>query len=227
MGGTDTGKSTTAEALLQDFYHRYPTSRILILDSKPRFRAERDAHGRSVKRRYRNWSHGPVVPGSAVVSEPAELDLAYSTGARVAIAQGQHVRDVAALTGCARRFLDTSRANRPQLLVVDETMDFFSPNGTPRGGDDVLQRVARAGRERGTAALYCTQRTRGIPAQLMEEMTRCYLFRLDYKADVKRLWEMGFPQGVEPPTARHSFLYWTKSDYGRVWGPYKLDLPKR
>jgi hypothetical protein len=224
VGGTDTGKSTLAEALMVEFYLRYGSSRILILDSKPRFRAERDHHGRPAKRRYRSWSHGPTVPNSVVVATPDQLDTAWSTGARIAIAQGVKDRDIPALLACARRFLDTSRANRPQLLMVDETMDFFSPNGAPRGGDDVLVRVARAGRERGTSALYCTQRTRGIPAQLMEELSRCYLFRLDYKADVKRLWEMGFPPGVEPPTVRHSFVYWTKADYDRVYGPYKLDL---
>lgn len=227
LGGTDTGKSTLAEALLADFYHRYPTARILILDSKPRFRAERTTAGASAKRRYKGWAHGPTVPGSVVVETPDELDMAYGTDHRVAIAQGQHSRDIPALLACARRFLDTSRANRPQLLVVDETMDYFSSNGAARGGDDVLVRVARAGRERGTGALYCSQRTRGIPAQLMEEMSRCYLFRLDFKADVKRLYEMGFPPGVEPPTAERAFKYWTKRDYGRVWGPYKLDLPER
>jgi hypothetical protein len=227
VGGTDTGKSTLAEALLADFFHRYPTARILILDSKPRYRAERTARGASARRRYRQWSHGPTVPGSVVVDSPAELDMAYDTDHRVAIAQGQHSRDIPALLSCARRFLETSRANRPQLLVVDETMDYFSSNGAARGGDDVLVRVARAGRERGTGALYCSQRTRGIPAQLMEEMSRCYLFRLDYKADVKRLWEMGFPQGVEPPSVARAFKYWTKADYGRVWGPYQLDLPRR
>lgn len=227
VGGTDTGKSTLAEALVQDFFHRYPTSRILILDSKPRFRAERDHNGRSARRRYRSWSHGPTVPGSVVVSAPDQLDTAWTTGARVSIAQGQGARDVPALVACAGRFLDTSRANRPQLLVVDETMDFFSPNGQPRGGDDVLVRTARGGRERGTGGLYCTQRTRSIPGQLIEELTRCYLFRLDYRADVKRLWEMGFPPGVQPPTQRHTFKYWTKADYSRVWGPYKLELPRR
>lgn len=226
VGGTDTGKSTLAEALVVDFYLRYPSARILILDSKPRFKAERDHHGRSAKRRYRHQSHGPVVPGSITVSTPDQLDTAWTIGARIVIAQGAGSRDVPALLSCAHRFLDTSRANRPQLLVVDETMDFFSANGQPRGGDDVLVRVARAGRERGTGALYCSQRTKGIPAQLMEEQTRCYLFRLDYRADVKRLWEMGFPPGVMPPSVRHAFIYWTKADYERVWGPYRLDLTR-
>jgi hypothetical protein len=227
VGGTDTGKSTLAEALTMEFFRRYENGRILILDSKPRFRAQYDAHGLSVKRRYKSWSHGPTVPGSAAVASAGEMDRAFSTDRRVLIAQGERSRDIPGLLACAARFLDTSKANRPQLLVVDETMDFFSANGQPRGGDDILTRVARGGRERGTGALYCSQRTRGIPAQLMEEMSRCYLFRLDYKADVKRLYEMGFPPGVTPPTETRAFKYWTKAAYEKVYGPYRLDLSRR
>lgn len=227
VGGTDTGKSTLAEALIADWCNRYPSARVLILDSKPRFRAERDAHGRPLKRRYRSWDHGPVVPGSVAVGDPAELDMAWRTNNRVVIAQDEHGGNIAMLVGCAREFLKSSRAGRPQLLVVDETMDFYSSNGAPRGGDDVLTRVARAGRERGTSGLFCSQRTKGIPGQLMEELTKCYLFRLDYRTDVKRLYEMGFPEGVRPPGKKRVFLYWTKAAYDDVWGPYSLDLARR
>lgn len=227
VGGTNTGKSTLEEALIADWCQRYRDTRVLILDSKPRFRAERDAHGRSAKRRYKRWDHGPVVPESAVVESAAELAMAWQTGHRVVIAQAEHQADVPNLIACARAFLTHSRSGRPQLLAVDETMDYFSPNGAARGGDDILVRVARAGRERGTAALFCSQRTKGIPAQLIEEMSKCYLFRLDYRADVKRLYEMGFPEGVQPPGAERVFLYWTKQAYDRVWGPYSLDLARR
>lgn len=227
IGGTNTGKSTLGEMLIVDFHHRYPSSRVLILDSKPRFRGEYLASGMSAKRRYRKWSHGSTVPDSVVVNSPDELDVAWSTGARIVIAQGEGGRDVPSLIACARRFLDDSRANRPQLLFVDETMDFFSGNAQPRGGDDILIRVARAGRERGCAALYCSQRTAGIPAQLIEELTKLYLFRLDYGKDVKRLHEMGAPVTIAPPREERVFMYWTKKQYDRVYGPYRLNLARR
>lgn len=229
VGGTNTGKSTLGEALFADFHNRYPAGRLLILDSKPRFRAEQTAHGHTAKRRYRKWGHGAAVPGSVLVETPEELDIAWATGARVAIAQvGDDERgpDIRRLLATCRRFLNQSRANRPQLVVVDECMDFYSSNGQAAGGDDVLSRVARAGRERGTGLLVCTQRTRGIPAQLMEELTKLYLFRLDYHDDVKRLWEMGAPRGIEPPDQERVFLYWTKLAYRDVWGPYTLDLTR-
>ncbi len=58
----------------------------------------------------------------------------------------------------------------------------------------------------------------------MEELSRCYLFRLDYRADAKRLQEMGAPENLEPPRRMHEFRYWTKRDYETVYGPYKLSL---
>lgn len=227
VGGTNTGKSTLGEALIVDFHARYPKSRTLILDSKPRFRGAYEVSGRRAKRRYKKWQHGPTVPDSVVVSDAADMGVAWATEARIVIAQGDGSRDLPMLLQCARSFLDDSRAGRPQLLFVDETMDFFTSSAQPRGGDDILVRVARAGRERGCAALYCTQRTAGIPAQLIEELTKLYLFRLDYSKDVKRLYEMGAPTWLTPPDEERVFYYWTKLAYRNVYGPYSLDLRKR
>ena len=165
-----------------------------------------------------------------MVDTPEELAIAWASGARCAIAQISDDENrragIVRLLDVAATFLRGSSPNRPQLLVVDECMDFYSANGQPAGGNDVFVRTARAGRERGTAMLVCTQRTFGIPAQLMEELTKLYLFRLDYHADVKRLWEMGAPRSIEPPDEERVFLYWTKMAYRKVWGPYTLDLPR-
>lgn len=231
VGGSGTGKSTLAEALIVDFDRRYRArgSRVLILDSKPRFRAEFQANGRPAARLYRAWDHGPVVPGSALVTAPEQLAVAWTVGHRIAIAQAASSRDVPMLVGCAAAFLASARTGRPQLLYVDESMDFFRGNGSPIGGEDALLRSARAGREKGEACLFSSQRTRGIPAQLMEELTKLYLFRLDFITDAKRLLEMGAPAAVihDMPTEEGEFVYWTKANYSRVWGPYKLELPTR
>lgn len=227
IGGTSTGKSTLAEALIVDFHDRYQRGLVLILDSKPRFRGAYRASGRSAAKLYRRWDHGSTVPDSVVIEEPDELDLAFRTGTRVVIAQAHSSADIAKLVAIAQRFFDKSRRGIPRLLYVDETMDFFRGNGTPIGGADTLVRCARAGRERGLACLFSSQRTRSIPAQLMEELTKLYLFRLDYRDDAKRLQEMGAPPEMTPPDREHVFLYWTKAAYRRVWGPYRLTLPRR
>lgn len=223
VGGVGVGKSSLMDLLGAEFVHRYRArgGRRLILDSKPRYRAQWTAQGVSAARRYKSWDHGPLIPGSVVVEDPADLVLAWKTGARTVICQGESSTDIPRLTAVASAFLADSRASRPQLAQIDETCDFFHTNGSSRGGDDTIIRLARAGRERGTAALYGAQRTMGIPATLMEEMTRLYCLRIDYKKDAKRLQEMGAPP-FAMPTEKYEFMYWTKDDYANMWGPYKL-----
>lgn len=225
-GGTEAGKSTLAELLAMDFMHRYYNrgARRLIVDSKPRYRAQWQTNGLSAAHRYRKWGHGKAVPGSCVVDTPAELKTCWKLGYRTAIVQGESRRDVGRLVDTMSAFLDSSSARRPQLLQIDETSDFFHSNGAAKGGDDVVERSARAGRERGTAGLYCTQRTFGLSSALMENLTRLYAMRLDSKKDAKRFQEMGAPEFVMP-TDEHVFMYWSKHDYRNVYGPYRLELP--
>lgn len=225
-GGVDSGKSTLEEALVADFYARYDNSRILLVDSKPRFRAQYEVGGAPATRRYRNWDHGPLVPGSVVVTRPEDMDLAWSTGARIVIAQAQGSKMFPAIVACAERFYDEARASRPQLTAVDETMDLFRQNGTPIGGDALI-RTARSGREIGLAGLYCSQRTKGIPGQLLDYLEKLYLFRVDAIEDVKRTWEMGAPRDLAAPAKKRQFNYWTKADYHTVYGPYTLQLGRR
>jgi hypothetical protein len=228
VGGTGTGKSTLADLLGAEFVRRYyrQGGRRLILDSKPRYRAEKTFQGLSAKNRYKKWDHGQSIPGSVVIDDPRDLKGAWDvTGCRTVIVQGESSADVPRLTYAAHLFLGDSKAGRPQLLQVDESMDFFHGNGLPKGGNDALIRAARAGRERGTAALYCSQRTRGIPPNLMEELERLYCFRLDYKADAKRLQEMGAPE-FPLPSEPYVFMYWYKGSYNKTFGPYRLELAR-
>ena len=94
-------------------------------------------------------------------------------------------------------------------------------------GDDAVSRSARAGAERGTAGLYCSQRTKGISQELMEHMTKLYAFRMDAANDAKRFEEFGAPIGPDDlPTKPHIFYYWTKDDYHHLYGPYRLAIPE-
>lgn len=227
IGGTGSGKSTLADQLAADFVRRYGSrgGRLLIVDSKPRYRAEWTARGVSAAPRYRAWDHGPVIPGSVVVDEPAQLDMAWKMGARVVITQGEgaSTADAARMVATARAFYRQAKSSRPQLLQVDEGLDFYHSNGAPKGGDDVFSQTARAGRERGMGLLFGAQRTKGIPALLMSELAKLYAFRLDNWQDAKRYTEMGAPE-VPRLQHEHVFYYWTKREYGRLWGPYRLTL---
>lgn len=225
LGGTGSGKTTLEEMLVADFYNRYKTSRILILDSKPRFRAEFFANGLSAKRVFKHWKPSNTIPGSVLVREPSQLDDAWRLGARIVVAQCDSAAELFQLVGCAEKFYKDARHSRPQLLCVDETADYFHVNGSPIGGtSDALIRVARAGRERGTAGLYCTQRARSIPSSIIEELTQLYLFVLDGRTDLKRCIEMGAPDWIEPPEREHEFYLWTKRHRKEVFGPFQVAL---
>jgi hypothetical protein len=225
-GGSGCGKSTLSDALADDFLVRYERSgaRELLLDSKPRYLPQDVLFGPRTTRRYKQWDHGAKVANSVLVEEPDQLKMAWDMGYRRAIAQGTSTRDIPRLTAIASAFVEDSRKGRPQLLRIDELLDFFFPNGSPRGGDDVILRANRAGRERGTAVINCSQRTKGIPTQVMEELKRLYAFRLDFVKDASRFQEMGAPP-FDLPEEDFDFKYWWKGDRRRVWGPYRLTLP--
>jgi hypothetical protein len=232
IGGSGSGKSTLADYLGEDWDRRYADRRgkRLILDRKPRYRAEftPDGSRRAAERRYRHWDHGAFVQGSVLVEEPADLDLVWSLGHRVAIVQGDSDADIPRMLRVVEHFYRKGRARHPQLLQVDEGLLFFGPTGQPKGGSDILKSIFIAGRERGTASLFCSQRTKGWPPSILEEANRLYLFRLDFTDDVKRLREMGAPVGPgDIPSRPYEFRYWTKADYHRLYGPYRLVLRKR
>ena len=239
-GGTQTGKSTLTEYLRADFLARYPAARCHISDTKPRYRAEFRVTGRSAKGLYKRWDYGAFVPGSVLVDSASDMDTAWATGHRVTICSSR--RFTVAQDECVGHFYDMGKRGMPRLLVVDETIDFFHGNGMSRGTGAIVD-CARSGAEQDLAALYCSQRTRGINPQLMEHMSKLYAFALDAQQDAARYGEFGAPvvlvrkpgdlprpmwvtdEGTRPlPTKPHVFDYWTKLDRQRVWGPYTLEL---
>jgi hypothetical protein len=224
LGGTGSGKTTLEEFLIADFSNRYESSRILILDSKPRFRAEYFANGLPAKRAFKHWKPSSTIPGSVLIREASQLEDAWRLGARIVVAQCERQAERYRLVECAEKFYNTARHTRPQLMCVDETADFFHQNGAPIGGSDALVRIARSGRERGTAALYCSQRAKSIPSSIIEELTQLYLFVLDGRADLKRCVEMGAPEWIEPPEDPFEFMLWSKRDRKHVYGPFQVAL---
>lgn len=214
LGGTGTGKSTLVEHLIQHFVAEFPRGRVLVLDSKPRFRAQWLPDGTSAARRYRRWDHGVMTPGSMAVhlygNPKAALNTAWMTGTRIAIAQTGRSSERVHLLGLLDAFRAQARASRPQLAVVDETLDFFHGNGTPIGGSDSILWVARGGREVGVSGIFGSQRAKGIPIQLRSELSQAYIFKLDHGADTRELWEFGFPRTAQLPTEDFQFSFWHK-----------------
>lgn len=96
-----------------------------------------------------------------------------------------------------------------------------------KGGDDAILRSARAGRERGVSLLFASQRVKGIPIQIVSEMTKLYGFGLDVVDDQKRLEDFGYPYRKYPlPDDNYIFRYWDKTHRNEPARLHRLNLRK-
>lgn len=230
-GGTGTGKTFSEELFTLGFVNEYKAQNALalILDSKPRFRAQWLETGVSARRLYRKWDHGKVMPGSYLVNlrDPrGSMRASYDLGARIFVASASRQSEFGLLLQAAERFFEDARASQPRLLVVDEFMDFFHRNGSPIEGNDIILRTIRAGRELAVSVLSASQRTHQIPIQAMSEATKFYVFRLDNLNDLKHMQQSGgLPQKYAAPTKDRVFLFYDKPQ--RVGATVKLRVDKR
>lgn len=239
-GGTQSGKSTLCAGSpdypfedslcgqwLATYGNNKDNGRLLIVDSKPRFRAAYRPDGLSDARRYKNWGYGPEIPGSTRV-DAGDVDGFWRAMrlSRTIIVQTDNVdTEAPKVMQLVELFRRTSGKNRKRLVFFDELMDFYNQSGMPlRGCGNVALRCARAGAERDLTALYATQRAKGVPTQLWELINKLYLFRLDMLQDLGRIRESGIPVEMWPPEEDHIFRYWTKRDRRHVYGPYALTM---
>lgn len=228
LGKTGTGKSTVMDKLVGNWVREQPQPRVLILDSKPRFRAEWELSGLSARRRYRRWRRGPVVPESAALdlsgrsgSIRAQLKQAWALGHHVVIAQTGEQSELAYLRAAAHWFYADARDSYSQLLAVDELADFFGTTGAAGRGDALLKAV-RSGREMNIAFVGGAQRPKGLPQSFMTEVSAVYLFKLQSLKDMQHLESLGLPGEAAPPNEPHVFYYRNLiDDYG---GKAKLRL---
>lgn len=232
LGRTGSGKSTLLDLLLKRYLQIYPTARALIIDSKPRFKAQWSTDGITAKRHYKNWSRGEYVPGSYRIDLEADykqqLDAVWRARASIAIAQCPpgSIADLHALELVATCFYREYSDRTPRIILVDELADFFEVR---KSGGGIFWQTARSGRELNVALMAGSQRPSYIPNVVMTESDRLYLFTLDYVEDMKKVYSMGVPKTVTVPQIEHSFFYWDK--FKRFTEPsgreYVLDLEKK
>lgn len=233
IGASGTGKSTLGRYLLSRFREDQPEgARILVLDTKPRWRGERLSDGTGTRRHYRNFVEGDYIPGAVVLQTMRDWPIAWHTDTnevQTVIAQridGSQAANVRFQIQAAEAFFKSQRPKIPSLIYIDEGHDFFTPSATAIGGSDIVQRSVRAGREKGLATLIGMQRPKGLNPQVLTELNKCYLFRINYQDDIKRLYEMGWPKHEPPPGygEEHQFKLWQE---GRPEAPaYRLDIRK-
>lgn len=216
LGGSRSGKSVLEDMLLRHIIQTRPNVQALLLDSKPRFRAEIERVGpagkivRSAARHYDDWEPGPTIPGSYRIDihnqNPLKGYWKQDDPCRVVIAQTGDETERFRLLEIANGWFQTRIKGADRLLVVDELLDFYHGNGVCISSRcNVPLKVNRAGGERGFGGLYGAQRPKGIPVQITEELSLLYLFHLRFANDMRYLWENGVPTNVFPPEDDYAF----------------------
>ena len=224
FGMTGSGKSVLTQHLMYDWMRRYPsTGRVLILDSKPNYRAQWRLNGTSARGEYKRMEPEPAVPDSVLLrlQSHGELKQVWRQNHHVAIAQIWDIGDIGALRAIMKEFYTTSDAKYHQLALIDETADFYSSSAAYSAGDPILQ-VIRSGRKRHVACLACSQRPASLPGSLLSEATNVYVFDLPKKADRQKLEEANLPADMALPSNEFEFYYYSRQ--GRTSGTYKLNL---
>lgn len=210
IGSTGTGKSTLATELLYRFLTMYPTARLLILDSKPRYRATWSPSG--IAMRYKGWDKGDTLPGSIGFStERVKLPELFLRS-RVAIFQSMtersqptpHYAERAA--SLCQELFRYSNQKRPTLLYADELYDEMK--GASTWTDERILRAFRAGRERNMAVLVGAQRPSFIPIPALSEATNYYAFWLKKPEDWKKMVEYSGSSRPMPGEFEFVFTRW-------------------
>ncbi|MEM3846642.1 MAG: hypothetical protein QXU98_13185 [Candidatus Parvarchaeota archaeon] len=228
MGGSGAGKSTLSLYLMRMWLAK-PNRKLVIFDTKPRWRAQWLPSGRSATSRYKGWRHGDVFPDSISVTTMHEWEIAKRNWRPQPVIVQPDLGDEADLELQATIAWDIYRSmprdKSDVMIYVDETMDHFNVSTHPKvRAGSVWAQICRGGRELGLSALYATQRPAQIPLSILQEMSFLWLFYIKDDEDVKRLYRMGFPRTAHPPERLHEFLYWRALEKRVVWGPYTLDI---
>lgn len=175
IGGTRSGKSTLLDHFIRHTVKIRPKSQVVLLDTKPRFRAEIERYGpgnrmvRDAAKHYSDWEPGPTIPGSYRVDHNSEQPLQRlwrpDDNCRVALLQTEEETERPRLLEVANGWYKQRSPQSDRVLAVDELLDFYHRNSlciSPRA--DVPLKVSRAGGERGFGALYGAQRPKRYPS---------------------------------------------------------------
>lgn len=230
FGTTGSGKSTLNDHLIIETSRTMPDARILIIDSKRRYKASHDLNGRKAERHYRSMRGGAFIPNSLrlpLFASPRDLKQAWELApGNIIIAQTDKAYQYGWLNAMVMAHYEHANKKFWNLVSVDEMLALTQNRANALG----VKTIAICGRERGVFLLGCSQRPKWIPIEVMSEMSNCYLFNINFHDDVLRLADMGFPRFIAgpdgekrpllPPPFDHSFWMWD----GRKRGLARLKL---
>lgn len=220
VGKTRSGKSTLALQALNEMLEIYPTMELLVVDTKPHFRASHTLNGIRADFLYRNWQKGDYFPFSAVldagdksVSLDYAFDIAHTISGRkrgaTIILQTDNKDDYPQIARRLQEHYRRSNKKRHVYIYIDEAYSLLKYS---RFVAEQVTLCVTAGGERGVGVMAATQRPRWIPVEMLSEITRYYVFRLDNNKDKVNLRDNGLPPGFRFPRTMHNFRYYNAID---------------
>jgi hypothetical protein len=226
-GTTGSGKSAFQEWETVTVSDMRPDAMQLLVDTKPRYRAETERMSfnfrgrRSAAWRYKHWGKSPVLPNSVVadMSSPHPFRGLWTRPGEIVILQSGESQDWKRMLILLTAFARAQIKDRERRLVVDEILDFYQRNTF--GIDmkhDVFYRTARAGRERGIGISLGAQRLRGLPPLIVAMLSRLTLFHLAIDSDMQYLRELGI-NDPNSPAGNFVFRHYTKQTGGVISAP--------
>lgn len=234
-GGTRCGKSCLTDWQIRYLIRKLPKVEILLLDTKPRFRAQYTPMGFAAASHYKKWRKGPVVPGSVRVDLESSNPMrrVFRDDRRIAIMQSSS----AGGSTPAERLLilhtaydwwrHRSNAN-PRFVVADEGMHFYRKNGyCIDSATDLFHEVSQTGGELDTGMIFETQLLRGIDSMILDHVSDFYAYYMRDERDIKRLYEIGVPKPYQQPEEDYAFNLLSVRPGGRLTmrEDLKLTLP--
>jgi hypothetical protein len=218
---------------MREIQHERPECAQLLLDSKPRYRAEKKRHPwfpkqrQDAKRLYESWASGPTVPNSVHVDIWADhpfRGLWQREGehrGEIAIMQGETRTDHLRMLALAMAFVKAQWKDRERRMAFDETLDFYGRNGySIDGQNDALYLAARAGGERGIGTEFGAHRVLGLPHLILMQVSRVNLFHLVADSDMKHLQQTVGIRDATSPEGDFVFRQWVKKPGGTLSEPF-------
>lgn len=215
LGKTQTGKSTLAMALIQNWRDRSQRSFTLIADTKPNFRGTHELDGRTTNqsRRYvrDDWGEDAVIPNSVVLplkNPRAEIRMAMQLRYDCAIAQirERNRYTIMPVSDAIRQAYELRRKGQPLYLYVDELNNFF--RDAPQAARWPIITAITSGATRHVTVLVGAQRPRNISVEAVESLTKLYWFHFPSMDDVKHLKSMGVPPTAHPADQYYQFYFY-------------------
>lgn len=219
-GRSRTGKSSFMDWELREVQVARPTAMQVIVDTKPRFRAEKMRGPLSFKNRrnasklYEHWAAGPTIPNSVLIPlwDDHPFRGLWNSGNpnEIAIMQSGEESDWPRMLALLKAFCNAQIKDRERRIVVDEVLDFYGRNTFSIGGhkNDVFYRMARAGGERSIGIELGAHRIHGLPPLILNMASRLNLFHLTDDADMIHLRRTMGVKDAESPQGNYVFRQW-------------------